>query len=192
LGEFGQGNALGLNQLRSSTPTGAFNGSRQGVAEGQLTSDNMRTLATTLAGLNSQNFSQAQGAAGQDIASRLQAALANQNADLSGAGVRLNAANQLGQLGLAGAANTRADTQQMADLGATERGINQDNNPNVAQSQLLQLLQSLYGTSPGMFIGQQSNGTQTSTQKSDPGLLASLGTILQGIGSFQNPFAGKP
>jgi hypothetical protein len=42
-----------------------------------------------------------------------------------------------------------------------------------------------------MFIGQQSNGTQTSTTKSDPGLLASLGTILQGVGSFQNPFAGK-
>lgn len=188
LGEFGQGNALGLNQLRASTPSGAFNGSRQGVAEGQLTSDNMRTLASTLSGLNSQNFTQAQGAAQSDIATKLQAALANQGADISGAGLRLNAADQAGNLALAGAANTRADTQLQSDQGAIERGINQDNNPNVAQTQLLQLLQSLYGINPAMFAGQTSKGTQTQTQSS--GLLDSLSALASGAGALGwNPFS---
>lgn len=188
LGEFQQGNALGLNALRASTPSGAFNGSRQGVAEGQLTSDNLRTLASTLAGLNTANFSQAQGAAGQDIASRLQAAIANQGASQNAAGINLNAAQ-------AGSSANLNDINQQAALGDQERTINSQNNPAVAQSQLLQLVQSLLGQNPAMYAGANQQGTSTTKQTSDPGALGIISTLADAIGSVMggggksNPFA---
>lgn len=190
LQEFQNGNALGLNQLRASTPTGAFNGSRQGVAEGQLTADNARTLASTLAGLNTANFQQAQGAAGQDINNRFAADQFNVNSGLQGAGMRLGAANQLANIGMMGANNTRADTQQMADLGATERSINADNNPYVALINLLQTQGGLLGQIPGSsFVGQTVNQNGTQKTSSNPGALDWLSTIANIASSFTgNPF----
>lgn len=186
LNEFGQGNALGLNQLRSSTPTGAFNGSRQGVAEGQLTGDNMRTLASTLAGLNTANFSQAQGAAGQDIGTRLQAALANQGASQSAAGTRLAA-------GAAASDSSRAHIAQQLDAGAQERSINSQNNPNVARLSLLQSLQSLLGQNAQSYIGSSGVADSKTKQSTDPGILGIISTLAQAIGAMQggggNPFA---
>lgn len=180
LGDFNQGNAVALNQLRSSTPTGAFNGSRAGVAEGTLTSDNLRTLASTLAGLNSSNFQQAQGAAGTDIAN-----------NLASAGIRLNAANQSANLGLLGAQNTRADTAQQLAAGDEERAIAQQNNPATAQSQLLQLYGQLMNLIPtGAFTGQTGTSSGTTTSSTSPGALDIAG-ILAKIGStFAKPGYG--
>jgi len=194
IADFGNGNAIGLNQLRASTPTGAFNGSRQGVAEGQLTSDNLRNLGLTVAGLRSQNFGQAQQAAGQDIGNRFAADQFNVNSGLQGASTRLGAANQLANIGMMGANNSRADTQQMADLGATERGINADNNPYVALINLLQTQGGLLGQIPGSaFVGSTTNQSGTQRTSSDPGLLGTLSTLANIASTFMgNPFAGKP
>jgi hypothetical protein len=183
LNQFGQGNALGLNQLRSSTPTGAFNGSRQGVAEGQLTSDNMRTLASTLAGLNSANFSQAQGAAGQDAATRNNVAQGNQSAAQNAAALRLGSAG-------AASENSRANIAQQADLGAQERAINSQNNPNVARLSFMQALQSLLGQNPAMYAGSRGTADQTSKTSTSPGLGDILGTLFSAFGGMSgNPFA---
>lgn len=78
-------NLLGqtFNSLKASTPTGAFGGSRQGVAMGQAGADAARQQAGLLAGLRQSGFQNAQQAALQDIAARNQFR-AQQNADLFG------------------------------------------------------------------------------------------------------------
>lgn len=190
LADFGNANALGLNQLRASTPTGAFNGSRQGVAEGQLTSDNLRTLAGTIAGLRSANFGQARQGAMFDIGNRFAGDQFNVNSGLQGANFRLGAANQLANIGMMGANNTRADTQMMADLGNTERGINSEINPNVARLSLLQAIGGLMGQVPSaLFTGQTTDQSGTQTSRHSPGLFEGLGTIANIASMFMgNPF----
>lgn len=190
LADFGNANAIGLNQLRASTPTGAFNGSRQGVAEGQLTGDNMRTLASAIAGLRSQNFGQARNAAMFDIGNRFAGDQFNVNSGLQGANFRLGAANQLAGIGMMGANNARADTQLMADLGNTERGINSENDPEIARLTQLQALGGLFNMIPAqLFTGQRTVQDATSRTSHSPGLLESLGTGLGMFGSlFGNPF----
>jgi len=192
LGDFGNANATGLNQLRSSTPTGAFNGSRQGVAESQLTGDNTRTLAGTLAGLRSANFNQAQQAASSDIGRRFDADQFNVNSGMQGANYRLGAAGQLANIGMLGANNTRADTEAMGRAGAEERAINADNNPNVARLTQLQALGGLLGMIPtGTFTGQTSTQDSTQTTQHKPGGLEVLSTLAN-LGSMfmGNPFGG--
>jgi hypothetical protein len=78
-------NLLGqtFNTLKAQTPTGAFGGSRQGVAMGQAGADAARQQAGLLANLRSQGFQNAQGAAFQDIGARNQFR-AQQNQDLFG------------------------------------------------------------------------------------------------------------
>lgn len=187
LGQFQQGNALGLNQLRGSTPTGAFNGSRQGVAEGQLTGDNMRTLASTLAGLNSANFANAQGAAGQDAASKNQAKYANQSAAQAAAATRLAGA---------GAASdaSRAHIAQQMTAGQQEHDQNAADNPNIANLDLQRFIQSLLGQNAAMYAGSRGTADQTTKQSTTPGIGDILGTLMQvasmGMGGVPNPFKG--
>jgi hypothetical protein len=84
----------GLNSIGDSAAgSKAFGGSRHGVAEGVTNAQSALGAGQLAAGLNSQNFLQAQGAAGQDIAARYAADAANQQAGIAGAGLRMNAAN---------------------------------------------------------------------------------------------------
>ncbi len=87
-----QGNAA------SATASGAYNGTRQGVEDSLTNQAAQRTAASTLAGLNSQNYTQAQQAAQSDIAGNLAAQQANVNAGLAGQGLNLSAAQALGGL----------------------------------------------------------------------------------------------
>lgn len=73
---------VGDNQR--ATAAGAFGGSRSGVLGAETNSAYDRNTGQLLAGLNSQNFTQAQGAAQNDIQTKMAAA-----------GLRLNAAGQL-------------------------------------------------------------------------------------------------
>ena len=153
----------GLNRLRSNTPRGAAFGSRDAVAQGQFVGDSQRNFNTQIAGLRSQGFGNAQQAAMQDIANRLGADQSNVNSGLQGADFRLRA-------GLAGAANTRADTDQMLQAGETERGINSANNPAALRAQLQQLVGSLLGGIPiGSFTGQTQDQSGTETTRHTPG-----------------------
>lgn len=181
IGDWQHANDLALNSLRASAPSGAFGGDRMGVAEGQLLGDNSRTLATTLAGLNQSNFGNAQQLALQDIGNRYNAATFNQN-------FGLNAANQLANLGMLGANNTRADTALQASLGDTQRSIAADTNPAVQQARLLQARGGLLGMIPGgLFTGQTANSKGTQVSSYSPGLLdyvgglANLGSVFGGF-----------
>lgn len=101
-------NASGLNQLNTAG-SGAWGGSRSAVAQGQLIGDNTRNFANQLAALRSAGFQQAQQAALADIGNRMGADQFNTSTGLQGANLRLGAANQLGQLGLAGSEDARAN-----------------------------------------------------------------------------------
>lgn len=84
LGQYDRQNQIDLNNARGrATAGGAFGGSGSALLQSQTQDANSRNLASTLAGLNSQNFSQAQGAAQFDIGNRLSASQANQGADLN-------------------------------------------------------------------------------------------------------------
>lgn len=185
LGDFANANDLGLNSLRSMTPNGAYGGSRQAVSAGQLVGDNTRSLASTLANLRSNNFQQAQGAAQFDIGNRLNADQFNSQQGLAGANFRLGAAGQLGNMGVAQDANSRANLGLQADLGAQQQEANASSDPAMQQVLWLRQLQQLLGLNPQALIGQNvtSSGTQSGTSStSDP--IGGLGTILQGVGSI--------
>lgn len=87
-----------VNDNQSATGANAFGGARQGVADSLTNEASQRTAATTLAGLNFQNFNNAQGAATGDLNRALTAGTANQSAGIAGAGLRLNAGAQLGAM----------------------------------------------------------------------------------------------
>jgi hypothetical protein len=97
----------------NAASAGAFGGTRQAVQAALTNQAGQQTAASTLANLNSQNFSQAQQAALQDIANSMQAS--QFNAGQYNAGLNFNAGNQQAvnlanagaqnQYGLANAAN---------------------------------------------------------------------------------------
>lgn len=184
LGDFSHANDLGINSLRA-IGQGVHGGSRQAVAAGQMVGDNTRTLTGQLANLRSQGFQNAQQAALTDIGNRLNADTFNSQQGLAGANFRLGAAGQLGNMGIAQDANDRANLGLMGDLGAQEQQANAMSDPAMQQAAWLAQLQQLLGLNPAALIGQQvnSNGTQTSTTSSNPGLMGILGPILQAAGT---------
>jgi len=150
-----QQNLLGAQ----ATAAGAFGGSRQGIAEAETNRAFAEQAARTAGQLRQAGFGQAQQAAQQDIASRMQAALANQQAGLQ-AGMtsaqlqqQANLANQqamqqagmfgaeagmeaqrLNQLaGLQGAQQRMGAAGQLAGLAGTGYGIYTDIGQRMAQ-----------------------------------------------------------
>jgi hypothetical protein len=119
-----------LQNAGQAQAAGAFGGSRQGIVQAQTNEAAQRQAGQLSGQLYSQGFTQAQQAAQQDIATRMQAALANQQAGIQGAGVRMDAgrvggmlAQQAGQANIQSAAALEAagaaqQAQQQAQLGA--------------------------------------------------------------------------
>ncbi len=105
----------------AATAAKAFGGDRHGILEAETNRGFADTAANTVAQLNAANFGQAQAAAGQDIQSRMQAALANQGANLQAGS--LNAGNQL-QAGLANQAALNTSRQFGADAANTAQQFN--------------------------------------------------------------------
>jgi len=102
---------MGSNQLGSAaTAAKAFGGSRHGLAEGTMMSENQRNLNNQIGQLRQSGFLNAQQMAQQDIANRMSASQANQAA--------INAARQFG----AGAQNTAALQNQQALNAARQFG----------------------------------------------------------------------
>lgn len=77
---------------------GAFGGSRHGIAQAESNRNFYDRAGAMASGLRQQGFQQAQNLAGQDIQRTLQADLANQQADLTGASQRLAAGGQLSNI----------------------------------------------------------------------------------------------
>jgi len=80
-GDAARAQQMGSNQLGSAaTAANAFGGSRHGLAEGTMMSENQRNLNQQVGQLRQAGFQNAQQMAQQDIASRMAASQANQNA----------------------------------------------------------------------------------------------------------------
>ena len=167
--QFDIGNRLGVDQYNSSNALqAALANQGAGLTAG---------LAANSDQMQAQQF---------NASNALQAALANQNAGLQGANFRLGAANQLGSQGMAQDANTRANLGMQADLGAQERDINQQNDPQEAYMRYLAQLQALYGINPNALIQQNETGQRTSTEtRTDtPSGISMLGSLFQGISAL--------
>jgi hypothetical protein len=107
-----------MQNASQAQAAGAFGGSRQGLVEAQTNEAAQRQAGQLSANLYQQGYGQAQQVAMQDIANRMQAQLANQQAGIQGAGVRMDAgriggllAQQAGQANIQSAAALEAAGQ---------------------------------------------------------------------------------
>ena len=121
-----RGANIGLDQLGAQAQmAGGFGGSRHGIAMSELGRGVGEIMGQQAAGLRQANFAQAQQAAQQDIATNLQAQLANQAADITGAGHRLGAAGQLGNLSNLGFGMGQTVNQNLQTQGAMQQALQQ-------------------------------------------------------------------
>lgn len=160
LGDIERSRQMGLNDVgAAATRAGAFGGSRLGVAEAETNRAAMDAVARASGQLRSQGFSQAQGAAQQDISNQLAAQ-----------GLNLNAAGQLGSLSNLGFGMGQSIQQQQMQQGTMQQAL---------QQQLIDAARAQYGG----FTGQPAASTQaplqalgtvpygqTQTQTQQPGL----------------------
>lgn len=178
--QIGASNAQLENQGAQS---GAFGGSRFGLAQGEQNADNSMNEANVNANLYNQAYNQAETASNQDADRRQSAAAGNASA--------LNTASQyntgaqetadsraLSGAGLLGTLANDQNTNQTQDVasqlaaGDDQRGVAQDQ----AQSYItmLQQFQGLLGLNPAATIGSTSNGT-VNTNSQSQGTTTSIG-----------------
>ena len=167
-----RGANIGLDQLGAQAQNArAFGGSRHGVAMSELGRGVGEIMGQQAAGLRQANYAQAQQAAQQDIATNLQAQMANQGMDLSGAQHRLGAAGQLADVSNLGFGMGQQVTQNLQTQGAMQQALQQAVMDASAQkygeytghpAQGLQYLNAALGVTP--------TTPQTSTLTSQPGL----------------------
>ena len=190
-----RGANIGLDQLGAQAQQAkAFGGSRHGIAMSEMGRGVGEIMGQQAAGLRQANYAQAQQAAQQDISGRLQADLANQGVDLSGAQHRLGAAGQLGNLSNLGFGMGQQVQQNLQTQGAMQQALQQAVMDAAGQkykeytghpAQSLQYLQSALGT--GVY---STPNTVTSTKT--PGLFdyLTLGASMkagQPLGNYMTP-----
>lgn len=170
----------------AATQAGAYGGSRHGVADSLTNREFADSAGNLSAGLRQANFQNAQGMALADIANLLQAQTGNADRGVAGAGLRLGAANQLGQQGLAQDENTRLNAATRMGAGSLERDIAQQNDPATQRAAFLRQIAQLLGIDPSQFIGSNvtSSGQSSGTQTQGADWLGILGTLLQTGGAM--------
>lgn len=195
----------GVRDNASATAAHAFGGSRQGVQRALTTEGYDRNTGGLIAGLNSDNFAQAQAAATGDINRRLgadqynatggyNAGVANAGNDIAGAGLRLNAGNSLANISdqqlrdaitrmgiVSGVGDQQQGQQQAQDDAAYEEFIRQITAPIQSQD--------IRNAALGMIPLQQTQ-TQTTTRKGDV-LGGILGAIAGGAKIGSQFYGGK-
>jgi len=163
-----------MNNSMNAAAQNAWGGSRQGVADALTNEAAQRTAAQTLAGLNQGNFTNAQGAAQQDLSRQLQANLANsgQLSDVS----KFNAAtgtqnNQFNATSNNQNAITQAQLQQQANAANQQASnasrqfnadaTNQQGQFNAGQSQAVSLANQAANNNMAQFgATAQNNANQ--------------------------------
>jgi hypothetical protein len=164
----------------------AFGGSRQGVLEAETNRAAQENAARTLTDLYSGGFNAAAQLAGQDLSFAQQAALANQQAGISGAGLNLQAAGQLGQLGTTQQQMSQADIAALGNVGSMQQQLAQattDAERNLILEKF-QLQQGALGSLAPLA------GNVTSTAKVTPSFGQTLGQAAQIAGTammFSDP-----
>lgn len=161
--------------------SGAFAGSRHGITEGVTNAQTALQAGQLGAELNQQNFAQAQAAAQNDLARSLAAQQSNQAAGLQGAGLRLQAGQQLGNLAAQGqdallrslaaasAGQNQYQQQQQAYLDAARQAYGEQQQFPIQQ---LQIPASILGATP---YGYTQSGTETGPGPTSSGLMQGLG-----------------
>jgi len=165
-----------------ATAAKAFGGSRQGVAE-SLTNLGFAKQAGTLGTtLNEQAFNQAMAMQQADIGRRSAADIANQQAGLQGAQLRLGGASQLGNLAAQQQALRLGGAQAVMGAGGQRQALEQQQMDAIRNIglQRLGVVQSSLGAQPAN-LGMQS--TTPYTQNVGAGLLggALAGSQLAGV-----------
>jgi hypothetical protein len=162
LTDLGGAQEKALNQMGAqATAARAFGGSRQGIAEAETRKSYADQAAQMVSGLRQAGYQQAQQLAGQDIATQMQAALANQGANLQAGtttaqlGQQVNLANQaaLNQQRQFGA--TQGMTAQQLNQGAGLQGAQLRMN---ASQQMGGLGQQAFNTSQAIQQQQMQQG----------------------------------
>ena len=108
-----------------ATAARAFGGSRQGVAEALTNQGFAKQAATLGTSLNEQAFNQAMAMQQADIARRSAADIANQQAGLQGAQLRLGGASQLGNLAAQQQALRLGGAQAVMGAGGARQALDQ-------------------------------------------------------------------
>jgi len=128
----------------------AFGGSRQGVAEALTNQGFAKQAATLGTTLNEQAFNQAMAMQQADIARRSAADIANQQAGLQGAQLRLGGASQLGNLAAQQQALRLGGAQAVMGAGAARQALDQQQMDAIRNIglQRLGVVQSSLGAQP--------------------------------------------
>jgi hypothetical protein len=151
-----------------ATQARAFGGSRQGVAEALTNQGFAKQAATLGTTLNEQAFNQAMAMQQADIARRSAADIANQQAGLQGAQLRLGGASQLGNLAAQQQALRLGGAQAVMGAGAARQALDQQQMDAIRN------------------IGLQRLGVVQTSLGAQP---ANLGMITQ-TPQYSNPAAG--
>jgi hypothetical protein len=133
-----------------ATQARAFGGSRQGVAEALTNQGFAKQAATLGTTLNEQAFNQAMAMQQADIARRSAADIANQQAGLQGAQLRLGGASQLGNLAAQQQALRLGGAQAVMAAGGARQALDQQQMDAIRNIglQRLGVVQSSLGAQP--------------------------------------------
>ena len=133
-----------------ATAARAFGGSRQGVAEALTNQGFAKQAATLGTTLNEQAFNQAMAMQQADIARRSAADIANQQAGLQGAQLRLGGASQLGNLAAQQQALRLGGAQAVMAAGGARQALDQQQMDAIRNIglQRLGVVQSSLGAQP--------------------------------------------
>lgn len=187
-----------LEQMQRSaqaTAAGAFGGSRHGIAEAETSRAFAEQAARTAAGLRQAGFDRATALAGQDIASRMQADLANQAAGLQAGTTSAQLAqqraladqaaiNQARQFG-AGAANVAAQQQAQQLQAARQFGAGAINQAALANQAAINQARQ-FGASQSMQAQLANQAAQLSGAQQRLSAGAQLGSLANlGFGMGQ-------
>ena len=187
-----------LEQMQRSaqaTAAGAFGGSRHGIAEAETSRAFAEQAARTAAGLRQAGFDRATALAGQDIASRMQADLANQAAGLQAGTTSAQLAqqraladqaaiNQARQFG-ASAANVAAQQQAQQLQAARQFGAGAINQAALANQAAINQARQ-FGASQSMQAQLANQAAQLSGAQQRLSAGAQLGSLANlGFGMGQ-------
>jgi hypothetical protein len=151
LGDLEAARLTAIQQLgERATAAKAFGGSRQGVAEALTNTGFAKQAANLGATMNEQAFNQAVALQGQDIARRSAADIANQQAGLQGAQLRLGGASQLGNLAAQQQALRLGGAQAVMGAGGARQALDQQQMDAIRNIglQRLGVVQSSLGAQP--------------------------------------------
>jgi hypothetical protein len=171
-----------------ATQARAFGGSRQGVAEALTNQGFAKQAATLGTSLNEQAFNQAMAMQQADIARRSAADIANQQAGLQGAQLRLGGASQLGNLAAQQQALRLGGAQAVMGAGGARQALDQQQMDAIRNIglQRLGVVQSSLGAQPanlGMVATTPYSQNPASGALGGALAGAKLGSVIPGVGT---------